>query len=482
MHYLSENPASRLACFFAFLFLLPAYAVAGELKTYPAPEGAPLGTHFTVRVRQAEGEWQEVATYQWCVDNVRDGGHHVEQSSVAYFDMDGEVEVEVTSLENDISSARIRPLSYDIPANMISARTLRFTLDRPRLISVEINGDIYHNLQLFANPIEEETPEGNGVRVIKPGYYDLADDSIHVGSGETLVVSGGAYVKGWISTYGSDNVKIVGHGIVNPERQHEGIMVRYSRNVLVSGPITTQVPVGESENVEISNVKCITWYGWGDGMNVFASSHVKYNHVFCRTSDDCSTIYCTRKGYHGSCHDISVSDAVYWADVAHPIMIGLHGDVERQETISGVSYSDIDILEHSENQIDYMGCIGINNGDNILVSDITFNDIRIEEIRRGMLLNFRVCYNRKYCAASGRGIENITLRNISYNGKEPVMSIIAGYDDSRCVRDISFENLSINGRIISDDMPGKLRWYKTADYAGIFLGEHVEDVRFVKTE
>ncbi len=462
----------------AILFLLPAHGWAEGVRTYPAPEGAPLGSDFTVRVRQSGGAWQDVSTYAWRVDKTSEGKHQVEQSSVAYFDMDGEVEVEVTALNADILSARIRPTSYGIPAQIQSPRSLRFSLSEPRLLSVEINGDIYHNLQLFANPIEEMPSKGDKVRVIEPGYYDLGDDSIHVRSGETLVISGGAYVKGWISTYQSSDVKILGHGIVNPLRQHEGIMVRYSKNVVVSGPITTQLPVGESQNVEVQNVKCISWYGWGDGMNVFASSHVRYNHVFCRTSDDCSTIYCTRKGYRGSCADISVRDAVYWADVAHPIMIGLHGDVEKQETIRQVSYSDIDILEHAENQVDYMGCIGINNGDNILVSGISFSDIRIEEIRRGMLINFRVCYNRKYCNAPGRGIENITLRNISYVGKEPTLSIIAGYDDERMIRNITFENLSINGRIISDDMPSKLSWYKTADYAGIFLGEHVEEVRF----
>ena len=86
-----------------------------------------------------------------------------------------------------------------------------------------------------------------------------------------------------------------------------------------------------------------------------------------------------------------------------------------------------------------------------------------------MLFNIRVCYNKKYCSAPGRGIQNITLRNIAYRGSAPNMGIIAGYDQSRMVKNVRFENLTINGKLISDDMPGKPRWYKTADMANFSL-------------
>ena len=452
-------------------------ARAASLVTYPAPEGAPLNGDFRVRVRLAGGEWQRVDTYLWKVDRVEAGRHTAEPSSVAYFDFDGTVEVEVTSLKGRIDSCRVRPLSYGIAAD-VSGDRLTFTLDRPRMLSVEVNGDIFHNLQLFANAPQPKVKKGKNVRYYGPGYYDLKGDSIHLKTGETLFIDGGAYIKGYVSTYGSDNVRIVGHGIVNPERQQAGIMVRYSKNVIVDGPVTTQLPVGGSDGVSVSNAKCISWYGWGDGMNVFASNNVTYNHVFCRTSDDCSTIYCTRLGYHGGCRGIKVTDAVYWADVAHPIMIGLHGDISRNEVIENVVYEDVDILDQAEKQIDYQGCIGINNGDNILVRDITFRRFRVESLRCGMLFNFRVCFNQKYCSAPGRGIENVTVDGLTYNGRQPNMSIMAGYNEERKIKGVKINGLVINGTPIYDTMPGKPAWYKTADFADIFIGEHVEDVTF----
>lgn len=449
---------------------------AGHLKVYPAPDGAVLNDDFSVKVRQPGGDWLDVSTYLFKVDRLTDGRHQPENTSVASFDFEGKVEVAVTCRKQRVDSCRVRPLSYGIIPRH-DGHTITFVLDRPRYLSIEVNGDIYHNLQLFANGVAPKVKRGKGVIYFGPGIHRLPADSMAVPSGTTVYIDGGAIVKGWFSVWKAHDVRILGHGIVEPGR-HEGIMVRYSRRVTIDGPITTQIPVGGSDSVDVRNAKVISSYGWGDGFNVFASNNVSYNHVFARTSDDCSTIYCTRKGYRGGCRNIRVRDAVYWADVAHPVMIGLHGDIAQNEVIEDVVYDDIDILEQSEPQIDYQGCLAINNGDNILVRRITFQNVRIESLRQGMLFNMRVCFNKKYCAAPGRGIEDILLRNISYNGAQPNLSILSGYDAGRRVRNIRFENLRINGRHISDDMPGKLKWYKTADYARIFIGEHTEGVAF----
>lgn len=478
---------TRTSILLILLFIVSA-VTAATLTTYPAPAGAPLNHDFSVRVRTAGGTWQTVDTYSWNVDRTDNGRHCIEKTSVAYFDFEGTVDVEVTWNKGDIQTARVRPLSKNI-ATTIRDNTVCFSIDKPSDLSVEVNGDIYHNLQLFANaatPVYKNARQvakaygmkSKDVIFYGSGYYDLGNDSIRVGSGQVLYVGGGAYVKGYASVWHATGAKIIGHGIVTPERQHEGIMVRYSSDVVVDGPITTQIPVGGSDHVSVRNAKVISWYGWGDGMNVFASNNVSYNHVFCRTSDDCSTIYCTRKDYHGGCRNISVKDAVYWADVAHPIMIGIHGDIDRHEVIEQVTYEDIDILQQREKQVDYQGCIAINDGDNIMVRDMTFRNIRIEDIDEGMLINFRVCYNRKYCHAPGGGIRNITLEDISYNGTHANLSLITGYDESRTVSGIHFKNLRINGQHISDNMPGKPGWYKTADLARFFIGEHVEDVTF----
>ena len=143
---------------------------------------------------------------------------------------------------------------------------------------------------------------------------------------------------------------------------------------------------------------------------------------------------------------------------------------------------NIDILDHKEKQLDYQGCMAINAGDNNLIRDVRFEDIRVENFREGQLLNLRIFYNKKYCAAPGRGIENVLFKDITYNGDRANLSIIEGYNEERTIRNIRFENLRINGQLITDTMPGKPRWYQTGDMARIYVGPHVEGVEFVETK
>ena len=249
-----------------------------------------------------------------------------------------------------------------------------------------------------------------------------------VESGKTVYIAGGAVVYGCIYARDVENVNIFGRGRIHPQGRGAGVSVSNSKNVFVDGIITTQVPVGGSDGVTISNVKAISSYGWGDGMNVFASSNVLYDGVFCRNSDDCTTVYGTRFEYTGGCRNITMQNSTLWADVAHPIFIGIHGNTKEPEVLENLNYINIDILDHKEKQINYQGCMSINAGDNNTVRNVRFEDIRVENFRQGQLVNLRIFYNEKYCTAPGQGIEDILFKNIPYNGYMAALSIIAGYN------------------------------------------------------
>ena len=70
------------------------------------------------------------------------------------------------------------------------------------------------------------------------------------------------------------------------------------------------------------------------------------------------------------------------------------------------------------------------------------------------------------------------FKDVTYNGSNAEMSVICGYDAGHRVSGVTFENLTINGLRISDDMPGKPKWYKTGDFARFYIGEHVDGVVF----
>lgn len=437
------------------------------LRVYPAPDGVEMKNDFTVKARVPGGEWQDVPTYMVKVDEVRDARHCVEKASLSYFDFEGQVEVSVTSNAGLIQTGKVRPLSYGIEP-VVEGNMMTFMLDRPRNLSVEVNGDIFHNLHLFANSLDVNNPI-DGVRIknekqlagkrkdiiyFGPGLHKI--DTLFPVSGQTVYIAGGAVVRGTIHVVDASDVRIHGRGIVHPQGRGEGVYVQRSKNIEVDGIISTQCPVGGSDGVKITNVKVISSYGWGDGLNVFASSNVHYDGCFARTSDDCVTVYATRKGFTGSCRNILTENCVLWADVAHPIMIGIHGNVGNPDVIENLTYRNIDILDHKEKQIDYQGCMAINAGDENLIRNILFEDIRIEDFRQGQLVN------------------------ISYDGSGEEMSVIYGYSEDRKVKNIRFENLVINGQVISDDMPGKPKWYKTGDMCRFLVGEHVENIQFVK--
>lgn len=463
----------------SFLSVLSVYG-GNKLVVWDSPLGAALNNNFTIKVKQEGGNWKEVPSYLVKVDKVEGTKHNEEKASMGYFDFSGSVEVSITYNHGNIETAKIRPLSYKINPQ-IKGNSLNFTLEEPRNLSIEINDDIFHNLHLFANPVETYIPDSKDPDVIyfTPGVHHFENDKFYVPSGKTVYVSGGAILMGQILIENAQDVKVLGRGMID-HTVKMGIHISNSKNVLVEGLFTTQCATGGSDNVTIRNVKSISYYGWGDGMNVFASNNVLFDGVFCRNSDDCTTVYGTRKGFIGGCKNITMQNSTLWADVAHPIFIGIHGNTENPEILENLNYINIDILDQQEKQLDYQGCMAINVGDNNLVRNVRFENIRIENIREGQLLNLRIFYNKKYCTAPGRGIENVLFKDVMYNGSKTNISIIAGYNEERKVKNIVFENLKINGQLIYDDMPEKPQWYKTSDMARIFVGEHVENIVFKK--
>ncbi len=465
-----------------WICVLTGTVTGAKVEVAGAPQGISLNNDFTVKVRpEGKSKWVLVPTYLVKVDEVRETKHHVEHASMATFDFSEKVEIAVTYNKGEIDSARVRPLSYDIPFT-IEGNTLQFSLEKPANLSVEVNGDIFHNLHLFANPLDTFKVDKKNPDLIYfgPGIHHVEGGEFRIPSGKTVYVAGGAVMMGRMLIENVHDVKLLGRGIIDPSVKM-GIRIANSRNVYVEGLVATQCATGGSDSVTIRNVKVISYFGWGDGMNVFSSRNVLFDRVFCRTSDDCTTVYGTRLEFEGPSSNITMQNSTLWADVAHPIFIGIHGNVDKPEILENLNYVNIDILDHKEKQLNYQGCLAINAGDENLIRNVRFEDIRIENFRQGQLVNLRIFFNEKYCKAPGRGIENVVFKNVSYTGNRAEFSVIEGYDAQRKVRNVRFENLRINGQIISDDMPGKPKWYHTGDMARIYVGPHVEGVSFLNT-
>ncbi|MGP3912108.1 putative Ig domain-containing protein [Nonomuraea sp. 10N515B] len=458
--------------------------VADRLVVYPIPAGVPTNTSFSIKARTPNGEWQPVPVLrgQTKTINEKTGSGIVRNTSVATFDFNGTVEVEVTSSKGAIGSARIRPLSYDIK-HEVAGDTVRFTLSEPRNLSIEINGEIFDNLQLHANPIEAQRPEPGDPDVIYfgPGLHTVAGNVVMVPSGKTVYLAGGAVLKARVEFRNVENARLLGRGIL--WNADGGILAAFSKNIEIDGIMVLNprsgyaCTIGQSKQVTVRNLHSYSHGQWGDGIDVFSSEDVLIEGVFMRNSDDCIAIYAHRWDYYGDTRNVTVRDCVLWADVAHPVNMGTHGNPDKPEVIENIVFSNIDVLDHREPQILYQGCFAMNTGDSNLIRNVRIQDVRVEDFRWGQLINMRVMANR-YNASPGRGIENVYVRNLKYDGKNANMSVIVGYDADRPVKNVTFQNLAINGTVIADTMQ-KPRWYLTQDMVPMFVNEHVKDLRFL---
>jgi hypothetical protein len=461
--------------------------VADKLVVYPIPSGVPTNTSFAVKARTPGGEWQTVPVYRSRAKQIdaNTGSGPVFNSSVATFDFQGTVEVAVTSSKGAIGSARIRPLSYDIDFTVDGA-TVSFTLTEPRNLSIEIDGEIFNNLQLHANPIETHVPDQDDPDVIffGPGLHKTTDNVVQVPSGKTLYLAGGAVLTSRVEFQEVENARLIGRGVLY--NSPSGVLVNYSKNIEIDG-VTVLNPssgyantVGQSQQVTIHNFHAYSHGQWGDGIDIFCSQDVLIDNVWMRNADDCIAIYAHRWEYYGDCRNITVRNSTLWADVAHPINVGTHGNTDKPETIENLVFSNIDVLDHREPQMDYQGCIALNPGDSNLLKNVRAQDFRVEDFRWGQLINMRVMFNKSYNTSVGRGIDGVFIRNMTYTGTHANPSVMVGYDADHAIQNVTFQNLVINGKFIGNGMK-KPGWYKFTDMMPAYANEHVLNMRFLNS-
>lgn len=452
----------------SLLFILP-FSLCAQLITHPG--GVRIGIvpndDYTVRVREVGGEWQDLFEYNVQVDMDK-----VQDASMVQFDM-GNTPVEVMVKKNNghIYDVDIRPLKNQIEYQKVG-NSILFTLDKPQYLSVEFNGDRLHNLHLLANPLERETYTEGSDRVMYFGkgvHKDFEDNLIRIPSNTTVYLAPGAIIKAKLLVEKVENVRIIGRGII--DRPERGIEITDSKNVYIDGitiinPVHYSVFGGGSSDIVIKNLKSFSSRGWSDGIDMMCCNDVLIDNVFMRNSDDCIAIYGHRWDWWGGSKNVTVQNSILWADVAHPINLGGHGDPESPigEVIENITFRNIDILEHDEDDYPYQGCMAVDCGDKNYVRNILFEDIRVENIQEGRLFYIRVRFNEKYDKQPGRGIENVTFRNITYNGIGENKSLIQGLDKDRVVKNVTFDNVIINGK-------------KMESLSDFITNEYIQDIK-----
>ena len=487
-----------------------------EARSFPVPEAVLVSENFSIEARTINSSdlsaWIPIPAYATNVASadITSNEFHKHTVAVASLSIEGgkstQVKVRYTGIS--ITSAKIRPISLNIPT-VVEEESISFTLCHSVDLMLEINNDKWQALHLLTNRNDADAPtaDGEGVWYFGPGINngpacsEIVDGNLTVPSETTVYLAPGAFVTAKFIFRDVSNSAIRGHGFIYKEpvvhskssytRELTGasVLIERSNNILVEGVTSLgakgfSLPILQSDRIHVNGYRSFSHAGNGDGIDLFCCRDVLVENCFLRNSDDTIAIYGHRWNYYGDTTNIRIKNCVLLPDIAHPIQIGTHGNPAKPETLSSIHISGIDILDHHENQLWYQGCISLNAGDRNLIEDVLVENVRVEQISKGQLVNIRVMKNAMWTEAEGRGVRNVTLRNITLDmerSKQVYPSQILGFDASKQVENVHFEDLMIGGKYVHEGMQ-KPRWYMVTDLVPMFINEHAKNVAFVLTK
>ena len=363
------------------------------LKLYPIPEEVKKCNHFSIKING-----QPVGAYSCLVSavpfNTPWPGHQrpmeqAEEASFIYFDTDETVTVELEA-NKDFSDIRIRPLSKNIQPE-VSGRNIKFSAGVGQY-TVELDG--HHNaLHIFINPIKNYDIDINDKNVIYFGEGVHRPGAIELKSGQTLFVDAGAVVHASIRSEDCENIKILGHGVIDYEtfERHDPLIWGYDgltnfvrcKNVTVDGVILKDsswwtITAVNCENVFIDNAKAIgMWRYNSDGFDMVNCANVIIKNCFLRTFDD-SIVFKGLKiiengknlGFDAkNVENHFVENCVIWCDWGRSLEIGAETCADEYVNIK---YKNCDLIHNESVALD------INNGDRANVHNVSYEDIRVE--------------------------------------------------------------------------------------------------------
>lgn len=393
------------------------------------------------------------------------------RTPITYFDFAGKVEIEITVPKQELEKVTISPLSYEIePKINKNKHTVTFYITEPNTYTVMFNDSPERAIHIFANPLEEDIPNPNDENVIYIGPGEWNMYKIDVESGQTVYIAGGAVVHGRLNIENEENVTVRGRGIIDGSKLNgwkgRGASVPLEmnncQNVTVEDIIflnsNAWVCQGfDSQDLKLDGIKIISSRPNGDGISIQSCQNVEVKNGFVRSWDDSLVV----KNYAGNSSNIHFSDMQLWTDLAQSMEVGYETNKgQRAEaSITNVTFENICVLHNYHKPV-----ISIHNGDDAIVSGITFRNITVEDAQMGSgdgavmpyLIDLHIGYNAQWSRTKERGqIRDIVIENVNVLSGKFCTSRIQGYDAEHTVSNVSISNLEILGEKIMDFDTGK---------------------------
>lgn len=379
-----------------------------------------------------------------------------EEMSFCSLDCDFEKPVRITIRPSSPKSrADVRPYSLKLDYQF-DGQELTLVLDKPVKFSVEFDGDMYHNLFVFANePVS--VPQGADVLTFGPGTYDVGE--LKLSDGQTLYLDGDAVLFGHVLAAGK-NITVTGRGILSGEKlNHDDAKPRVQLLraaeckdfhadgiTLIDAPGWTFV-THRCDGVTARNLKQICFNVNSDGFDICGSRNVLIENCFVRNWDDSISL----KSFGGDNLNIVCRDTVMWADRAHNMLVGPESRPGEHNLFKDILFENIDVLEHKEYSEEFQGVMAIFCADGADFENITWRKIRIERMTYGRVFDFR--YVTLFAKSYGYSCKNVVMEDISCLAPVLFRSRILGLDEAHTFDGVAVKNMSIHSCPVLEDDP-----------------------------
>jgi Endopolygalacturonase len=394
--------------------------------------------------------------------------HQTEFCSFVSFGMEESVILRVKP-NIPFEKVQIRPLSKNIVPH-IENGTITFSISVCGQYTLELDG--YHNtLCIFANPIKEYAIKKSMPNVLYFAAGIHYPGKITLESNQTLFLEEGAIVHTAVLCENVQNVRILGHGILDnstfPRGGSNPIRLSGSSNVLIDGVTIRDasewsIIVGKCENIMIDNIKLIgMWRYNSDGVDFCNSANCVIKNSFLRNYDDCIVVKGLIRMADKNTENILAENCVLWCDWGRALEVGAETCAKEMRDII---FKDCDIIHSTHIAMD------IQHTDSAYVHDVTFENIRAEfddryeepylqsekgevyhDPSRGFMPSLFVLQLEKGMWSQQKEfgtLHEIRFCNITVYSNQMPPSYFTNANDESSVSEVIIENLVINGRRI----------------------------------
>ncbi len=277
----------------------------------------------------------------------------------------------------------IKPYSKNIAHEKKDGK-ITFTLTENGHFVLET--DSYHHCLYIFNSAPIAQPKKEDVtHYFGAGIHFAGKITLH--SNESIYVDKDALVYGCIFAENAKNIRIFGNGLFDDsaeervnihcyERYTNGNLKLYDcENVQIEGVLFRNsaiwcVNLFHCFHVTVDNIKIFgQWRYNTDGIDIVNSQHITVKNSFVHSFDDTIAIKGIDSYAHTDNEDILIENCVLWCDWGKACELGLETACRRYQRIT---FRNCDILRAGSVAMD------IQNGDCAEISDILFEDIRVE--------------------------------------------------------------------------------------------------------